>query len=143
MYYIDTSVLVAYYCPEPCADKADDFLSETDTPYISILTEIEIFSALSRKLRNKEMDQTAAKRIAARFLLHLEGHYYKYLPLGANHYALAREWISQFRLPLKTLDALHLALASCENLTIVTLDRQLHQNAKKLEIKSLLLDEQR
>jgi predicted nucleic acid-binding protein len=53
MYYIDTSVLVAYYCPEPFADKAEEFLAKIDKPNISALTEVELFSALSRKLRNK------------------------------------------------------------------------------------------
>jgi predicted nucleic acid-binding protein len=141
MYYIDTSVLVAYYCPELSTDKAEKFLVEINKPTISILAEVELFSALSRKLRNKEIDRGTIKRIAAKLLSHIEGQYYLLLPVGVNHYTLAREWISQFSLPLKTLDALHLAVASCEDLTIVTLDRQLCQNAKKLDIKAVLLDE--
>jgi predicted nucleic acid-binding protein len=39
MYYIDTSVIVAYYCPEALSDKAEDFLSKIDRPNISSLTE--------------------------------------------------------------------------------------------------------
>jgi predicted nucleic acid-binding protein len=140
MYYIDTSMLVAYYCPEPLTDQVENFLLETDRPAISILTEVELFSALSRKLRNKEIDLISAKRVAARFLEHCEGQYYHRMPLGVNHYSLAREWISQFNLPLKTLDALHLAVAACEGLTIAALDRQLCQNARKLDINTVLIE---
>ena len=140
MYYIDTSVLVAYYCPEPLADKAEVFLAKIDKPHISALTETEFFSALSRKLRNKEIDSKATRQIAAKFLSHLEGKYFNCLPVAANHYSLASNWISQFTLPLKSLDAIHLAVASCEDLSIVTLDHQLYQNARKLDIEAILLD---
>ncbi len=141
MYYIDASVLAAYYCPEPFTGIAERFLMDIDKPIISVLVEIELFSALARKLRNKEMDRSAANRIAAKFLSHIEGQYFTCLPVGTNHYSLAREWIAQFHLPLKTLDALHLAVASWEELTIVTLDRELCRNAGKLDIKASLLDE--
>jgi len=140
MYYIDTSVLVAYYCPEPLADKAEDFLAKIDRPNISSLTEVEFFSALSRKLRNKEIDPKTTRQIAAKFLSHLEGKYYNCLPVADNHYCLARNWISQFTLPLKSLDAIHLAIASCEELIIVTLDHQLYSSARKLDIEAMLLD---
>ncbi|PKN70334.1 MAG: hypothetical protein CVU54_05645 [Deltaproteobacteria bacterium HGW-Deltaproteobacteria-12] len=141
MYYIDTSVIVSYYCPEALADKAEAFLSKIDRPNISALAEVEFFSALSRKIRNKEMDAKTARKISAKFLSHIEGKYFHYLPVTANHYSLAATWISQFTLPLKSLDALHLAVASCEDFIIVTLDHQLYQNARKLDIEAIMIIE--
>ena len=41
---------------------------------------------------------------------------------------------------MKSLDALHLAIASCEDFSIGTLDHQLYQNARKLDIETILLD---
>ena len=140
MYYIDTSVIVAYYCPEALSDKAEEFLSKIDRPNISTLTEVEFFSALSRKIRNKEMDAKTARKISAKFLSHLEGKYFHSLPLAANHYRLAGNWIAQFTLPLKSLDAIHLAVASCEDCSMVTFDHQLYQNAKNLDLDAILLD---
>jgi predicted nucleic acid-binding protein len=70
----------------------------------------------------------------------VEGKYFNCLPVTANHYSLASNWISQFILSLKSLDAIHLAIASCEDLSIVTLDHQLCQNARKLDIEVILLD---
>lgn len=51
MVYVDTSVLVAYYCPEPLSVAVQQFLIEQPKPAISSLTEVELFSALARKVR--------------------------------------------------------------------------------------------
>jgi predicted nucleic acid-binding protein len=44
-----------------------------------------------------------------------------------------------FRYPLRTLDALHLAVASSENLKLVTIDKNLSKSAKALSIDVMLL----
>ena len=49
MIYVDTSALVAYYCPEPLSEKVETFLMSQTRPIISTLTEIELFSAVSKK----------------------------------------------------------------------------------------------
>ncbi len=84
------------------------------------------------------MDAKTARKISAKFLSHLEGKYFHSLPLAANHHRLAGSWIAQFTLPLKSLDALHLAVASCEDCSIVTFDHQLYQNAKNLDLDAIL-----
>ena len=43
MYYIDTSVLAAYYCPEALSDKAEEVITSEAIPVISQLTRLEIF----------------------------------------------------------------------------------------------------
>jgi predicted nucleic acid-binding protein len=88
--YIDTSVLVAYYCPEPLSENAETFITAQSELTISALTEIEMFSALSRKVQEKAMDRHDAGRVAAKFISHLDGHYFTYLPVEAHHFRLAR-----------------------------------------------------
>ena len=139
MVYIDTSVLVAYYCPEPLSKKAETFLTEHVQPAISTLTELELFSAISRKVREKGMDHKDAGRVAAKFISHLDNHYYTYLPVEAHHFRLARSWIGMFKLSLRTLDSLHLAIASSEGFSIVTTDKSLSQSAKALGLNAMLL----
>ena len=39
--YIDTSVLGAYYCPEPSSATAENALRQIAVPVISTLTEVE------------------------------------------------------------------------------------------------------
>jgi hypothetical protein len=90
--YIDTSVLVAYYCPEPLSEKAEAFLTAHIQPAISALTELELFSAISRKVRTKEMKRKDAGRVVARFLADVDNVYYTYLPVEAYHYRLTRDW---------------------------------------------------
>ncbi len=55
MVYIDTSVLVAYYCPEAMSNQVENILVNTDRPAISQLTEVELASALARKIRERTL----------------------------------------------------------------------------------------
>ncbi|OQW96592.1 MAG: hypothetical protein BWK74_08165, partial [Desulfobacteraceae bacterium A6] len=76
MYYIDTSVLVAYYFPEPLSDKVESFLTTCMQPAISRLTEVEFYSALARKIRSGELAKIDAERLTDSFLLHIEESMY-------------------------------------------------------------------
>ncbi|MFM6604607.1 MAG: type II toxin-antitoxin system VapC family toxin [Dolichospermum sp.] len=70
---------------------------------------------------------------------HLNEGLYGLVLLENQHYRLARDWISRFDLPLRTLDALHLAVCSINNLSLVTADEKLAQSATILGIDILLL----
>ncbi len=139
MFYIDTSVIVAYYYPEPLSEKAEVFLMAHLHPAISTLTEVEMFSALSRKIREGELYRKDAARIVAKFLSHVDGHFYTHLFVEPHHYRLARDWIGLFNTNLKTLDALHLAIAHGEGLTFVTADQGLAESAKVLALDVVML----
>jgi uncharacterized protein len=138
-FYVDTSVLVAYYCPEPLSDKAEKFLTTHKQPAISALTELELFSAVSRKVREGGISKRDANRIIATFVSHKDNELYAYLAVQPHHYTLARNWIGLFTLGLKTLDALHLAVASSENLTIVSADRGLLRSVEAVGLKAIYL----
>jgi predicted nucleic acid-binding protein len=43
MVYVDTSVIVTYYCPEPYSEAAEAFLTAHSRPAISSLAELEFF----------------------------------------------------------------------------------------------------
>lgn len=55
MLYLDTSVVVAYYCPEALSEVAEKMIVAASEPTISALTEVEFFSAVSRKIREGEL----------------------------------------------------------------------------------------
>ena len=140
MAYLDTSILVAYYCPEPLSEAAEKVLRKVNQPSISALAEVEFVSALSRKMREKTLDREAAHRILSEFESHLSQSLFKRIPLERDHYTLAYSWLSQFAIPLRTLDALHLAVASKNSLEIITADRRLAQSAGKLGLPSNLVE---
>ena len=140
MFYVDTCLPSAYYCPEALSEKAEIFLTTHSPLSISTLTELEMFSAVSRKVRGKELNRTAASRILANFLSHLEGRFYTCLPIETRNVRLARDWIGQFNTSLRSLDALHLAMASLEGLTVVTVDRNLADSAKIVAVDVMLIE---
>jgi hypothetical protein len=140
MFYLDTSVIVAYYCPEALSGKVEDFLMTQTRPAISSLSELEMFSAVSRKVREGGLKGKIGNRIIAKFLGHVEGHLFKCLPVEPHHFRLARDWMGLFTTKLKTLDALHLAIASSNGLTLVTADRELSKSGKSLGIDVMLLE---
>ena len=66
--------------------------------------------------------------------------FYTRIAVESVHYDLARNWISQFETPLCTLDALHLAVASQNNIRLVTADKALAASAQALGVEILLLE---
>ena len=140
MVYVDTSVLVAYYCPERLSEEAEKLLMKYPRPAISSLTEVEFCSAVSGKVRKKEINLRDAGRITAKFLAHLDADHYTYIPVEGHHYRLARDWIGMFKMELRTLDAVHLAVASSEGLTLITSDQGLFKSARALAQEAILLE---
>ncbi|MGD9162786.1 MAG: type II toxin-antitoxin system VapC family toxin [Desulfobacteraceae bacterium] len=139
MLYIDTSVLVAYYCPESISLKAEKIIISTDMPVISPLTEVEFASALARKTREGQISVEASNKIINEFKSHIHQLLFKKVIIDTDCYNLAFNWLSGNDIPLATLDSLHLAAASLNNLKIVTADKQLSKAALKLCIECQLL----
>lgn len=139
MPYLDTSVVVAYYVPEPLSTRVQAIYNAQTGPAISELVELELFAALSLRLRTGDLERAQAERVVTLFLSHLEGGWYTRIHLHAGHYLAARGFIARFDLPLKSPDALHLAVSAAERLPLVTADRQLARNAERLGLEVDLL----
>jgi hypothetical protein len=135
MYYIDTSVLVAYYCPETLSEAVQSFLVDQIKPAVSDLTSVELFSAVARKVRMGGLRQPDGNRILSKFVSHLDGGLFTVISVESQHWRIARGWIGLFNTPLRTLDALHLAIASAGDFTLVTSDRRMLQIADTLGVK--------
>ncbi len=138
MAYIDTSVLVAYYCPEPGSEAAQGAVHDGQ-PYISALTEVEFCSAVATKVRTGEMPATGADRVLAMFEQHVAAGSYRVVPLGPGQFRLARQWIGRRAVPLRTLDALHLAVAASASVPLVTADAVLARAAACFGVDCQLL----
>jgi predicted nucleic acid-binding protein len=138
--YLDTSVLVAYYCPEPLSRRAERLIRAHSRPAVSDLTEVELRSALSRKVRLGELSTTGATQIASRFFGHLEEGLYTRNPVERRHYDMAGEWLGRFTLTLRTLDALHLAVVTAGGFRLATADATLARSAKALGIETRWLN---
>jgi predicted nucleic acid-binding protein len=137
--YVDTSVLAAYYCPEPLSEQAQRGLAQEDELAISSLVELEFVSALARKVRTHEMRRRDAHRILAVFQSHLEQGIYARLGVDAAHFAKAREWLATLAVSLQTLDALHVALAAMKGCSLMTADAVLAKACTKVGVTARLI----
>jgi predicted nucleic acid-binding protein len=137
--YIDTSLVLPYYCPEALSQAAERTLRGDPRAAVSDLVEVEFFSALARKVRAREMSAAAASRTGERFLDHLQAGLYARLAVQRRHYEAARGWLARFTLPLRALYALHLALADLEGLRLATSDQDLSRSAKSLGVAVTLV----
>lgn len=139
MSYLDTSVLAAYYCPERLSRKVQKTLNEITEPTISSLVEVELCSALAIKVRTGSIEAAAASRVLAMFQLHQADGRFQMVAIGSREYGLARQWISGFSTMLRTLDALHLAAAFANDLTLISADKHLIRAADQLGVKYQLI----
>jgi len=132
--YIDTSVLVAFYYPEPLSGKAEKVVRSEVRPAISRLTEVEFFAAISRKFREGNLVAKDARKIMGLFRSHVDAGNYTLLSLDASHFQAARDRIGSLLHPLRTLDALHLALSEASGRELVTSDPPLARTARALRV---------
>jgi predicted nucleic acid-binding protein len=135
MVYLDTSVLVAYYYPEPISPLVEKFVRTLSRPSICVLTEVEFASALSRKVRENTLTPEDANRIEKLFQSHVEEGLYRRLMIDADHYQRAKSWILQFVVPLRSLDAIHLAVAAGNRLKLASSDQGLCHAARHYGIE--------
>jgi len=137
--YVDTSVLLPVYVPEPLSHTAAERLAEAGEICISRLAEVEFYSALARKLRMREIDTEQARRIVDTFARHLHSGLYTTLRVSNDVFDLSRDYLKKFSSNLCTLDALPLACCANAKLTLITADKTLDECARQFDVASELL----
>jgi uncharacterized protein len=137
--YVDTSVLAAYYCPEPLSARAQRVLQGEPDLAVSSLVEVELASAMARKVRTREISEADGRRLYTAFRSHLEQGMYTRLAVQSSHFAKAQEWLATFRVPLLTLDALHIAVAATEGVNLLTADTALARACTKVGVRVRLI----
>lgn len=129
--YIDSSALAKLYVPEPESDALDAFLRRRRGLMISELGITEVLSAVARRKRGGELRPALASRIRGALLADAGSGCFERLQLSpAVHREAERLLLATESLPLRTLDALHLAVAISGGAThIVTFDRRMRAAA--------------
>lgn len=111
MVYADTSALVKRYLEEPFSAEFDALLQQS-TMAISRLSVVELRCALARRRRNREIDALRENRINAELAVDIQNGALRVGGIGDEHFAAAYHLIGRLAdIPLRTLDALHLAAA--------------------------------
>ena len=134
MLFLDTSVIVAFYVPEALSGRIQRLFSSGEPLSICSLARVEFTSAIARLVRMKALSRQSGRSVLEEFESHMQQMLYAFQPITPKEYDLAQTWIASFRTSLRTLDALQLAVASSNNLPLVTTDKGLARAAKTLGV---------
>ena len=111
--YIDTSALAKWYLNEEQSDEFSHWIQEATRVVISDLTQTEMRCLLARRRRMEDLDRESETRIYATFQNDISQGYLTCPPIGTECFNTAAQLIDQLStIPLRTLDVLHLAIAS-------------------------------
>ena len=123
--YLDASALVRLFVPEPESDALNEALVGAEDVIISDLALTEMASALGRRVREGRLPQAEARRLQ-REAEKLAAACRRAELTPPIHRRAERLLLSSGQVPLRALDALHLATAlDADVATIVTFDPQL------------------
>jgi predicted nucleic acid-binding protein len=135
--YLDTSALLPYYREEPCSASVEKLLVSQEEPVlVSMLTEVEVASALGRWVRTKELSEAQANRIENAFREDVRAGRFARLELRPAHYERAFHWLLARKIALRVLDALHMACAEDRDAELVTADAAMLRAAKHFGLQA-------
>lgn len=140
--YLDTSALAKYYLNEPRSEEFEAFLRQQTEAWISRLTVLEFRCLLARRRRSRELDGRLEKRVWSAFEADMRAGYLTVHPLEDAHVLAAIDLLTRLRShPLRSLDALHLAIAADAGSTaLATADRVLAEAAVALGLEVVRFD---
>jgi len=110
--YIDSSALAKLYVSEPESERLDKFLRGRRDLLISELVITEVMSAVARRRREGILNARQATQIRDAILSDAKSGAFERIDLNPSiHREAERMLLSTESVPLRTLDALHIALA--------------------------------
>ena len=110
--YLDTSALAKWYLNEPFSEAFEEFIRAQPAAAISRLTVVELRCLFARRRRAGEITKAIETRVTAAFEKDVGGGSLQVHPVADEHVIAALGMIERLgKYPLRTLDALHLAIA--------------------------------
>ena len=137
--YIDTSALAKRYIDEAGSDDFDAFLGRWPRALISRLAVVELRCLLQRRQRAAQIDATYERAALADFADDIRSGFFQVEPLADRHAVIAYDLIGRLSgHPLRSLDALHLAVALSTAATVLaSADRAMARAAGALGISAV------
>jgi uncharacterized protein len=135
--YFDTSALAKWYLREEQSDEVEAYIQAHGPVAISDLTVVEMRSLLSRHRREKSIDIGLEGQIFATFQEDIRQGFLICHPFPSGLALATTNLLTLLQdIPLRALDALHLAIArEFQAETIATSDHVMVRGAKALHIK--------
>ena len=135
MIYVDTSLLVALHVAERDSEVALTWFQRRmqETFIYSDWTDLEIASALSRKVRSGTMS-VAERHQAEHAFRQTKQESFRHVAIAPEHFRLAEIMVRHHETGLRSGDALHLAIADGYGAIIATLDQTFASAASQLGV---------
>jgi predicted nucleic acid-binding protein len=136
--YLDASVVVALFTADEFTDRAVSLFDRERLVFVSDLAEAEFASSLSRRVRMKEMSRRNA---LAAFEALDEWTGTKANPVATERadVRLASTFLRRLDLPLRTMDATHIAIARRFEATLATFDARMAESARTLGVPTIYI----
>lgn len=116
MIYVDTSALIKRYLVEPFSKEFEALFLRGGIA-ISRLSQVEFRCLLARRQRNKEIDAQFVSRADAEFSFDIQTRALDVVSVNDAEFTSAYFLIQRFaNFSLRTLDALHLAIAQAQSI---------------------------
>ncbi len=132
--YLDTNVVAALLIPEPLSGRAERYLDDCDDVLlVSDLTGAEFSSLVARRVRTRDFTIDQAKAALSHFDAWADLLTQR-IDAGAADLTAATAFLRRLNLPLRTLDAIHVAIAERVEATLATFDRRMADGARALGI---------
>ena len=134
--YFDTSALAKWYLNEAFSQEVEVLIQQEEGVGVSSLTVVEMRCLLARRVRNRDIDMLLEKKILAAFREDVRKRFLQIYPFEDQVFAAATNLIDQLAdHALRTLDALHLALAREYSFTsLATADSTMADAARSLRM---------
>ena len=132
--YLDTSALAKWYIAEPESDRFEAWLADVADAVISRLTMVEMRCLLARRRRAGTLSVALESMVYGRFTEQVAAGHLRMVAMPEGLLVDALRLIERLRdVPLRTLDALHLAAAQrASATTVATADAVMREAATAL-----------
>jgi predicted nucleic acid-binding protein len=120
--YLDASALVSWYVPDAHSARADALMHQHATPVVSDLALAETINAIIRRRKQGVYSPEVAARVLAKLDGHVVAGRFRMEALPREVYRDARVIAERVSMPLRTADALHLALTHRLGVPLATFD---------------------
>jgi len=135
MVVVDACVIAKIYLDEPDSDQTRALLDEYDQILAPRVIRMEVASAITKRFRISEIDETTARLAYARWKKHVTERWFKLIP---DEEVMDDAVALSLKLKHPVADCLYLAVAQRFKVTLVTADevfhRRCHTQYKKLRL---------
>jgi predicted nucleic acid-binding protein len=135
MLYLDTAIVLTLFVREAMSESVGKWIAYRRQPLaFSDWGLTECASALGIRLRRGELNSDSATR-AYRAVTTFANESCELIPCAGHHHKEAQRLLMRFDLPLRSGDALHLAISQQVQATLISCDKQLVAAAKAIGAK--------